>query len=133
MLDELPRRHQPVSSTNHELPQSARGDTLHSRLGKADDQKAMSPLKVIEQRCPDKPLWDPLLKIMSETTVAQFMFMGEVLCERGTRIFLYKHIWTRRYINLDQQGQAYQFHASEQGSHYVPVELSGAIRRASAI
>ena len=80
----------------------------------------MSPLKVIEQRCPDPPLWDPLLKILPEKTVAQFMFMREVLCERGTRIFLYKHIWSRRYINLDQHGQAYQFHASEQGSHYVP-------------
>lgn len=43
-----------------------------------------------------------------------------------------EHIWTRRYMNLDQQGRAYQFRASEQGSHYVPVELAAAIRRASA-
>lgn len=92
----------------------------------------MTPLKVIEQRCPDRPLWDPLLKVLLEKTVAQFMFMGEVLCERDTRIFLYKHIWTRRYLNLDQQGQAYQFRGSEQGSHYLPVELSSAIRRASS-
>jgi len=92
----------------------------------------MKPLKVIEQRCPDRPLWDPLLKVLSEKRVVQFMFMGEVLCESGTRIFLYKHIWSRRYINLDQQGQAYQFRTSEQGSHYVPVELLGAIRRASS-
>lgn len=105
---------------------------MHDPLGKEDDQKAMNPLKVIEQRCPDRPLWDPLLKVLPEKSVAQFMFMGEVLCESGTRIFLYKHIWSRRSINLDQNEQAYLFQASEQGSHYVPVELSGAIRRASS-
>lgn len=109
-----------------------KGGTVHGPFEEEDDQKTMNPLKVIEQRCPDRPLWGPLLKVLPEKTVAQFMFMGEVLCESGTRIFLYKHIWTRRYINLDRQGQAYQFRASEQGSHYVPVELSGAIRRASS-
>ncbi|MDI3461294.1 MAG: hypothetical protein OJF50_000115 [Nitrospira sp.] len=108
------------------------GGTVHAPSDEEDEETAMNPLKVIEQRCPDRPLWDPILKVMPEKSVAQFMFMGEVLCESGTRIFLYKHIWSRRYINLDQQGQAYQFHASEQGSHYVPVELSGAIRRASS-
>jgi hypothetical protein len=46
----------------------------------------MNPLKVIEQRCPDRPLWDPLLKVLPEKTVAQFMFMGEVLCERGGQV-----------------------------------------------
>ena len=105
---------------------------MHSPFEEEDDQRPMNPLKVIEQRCPDRPLWDPILKVLPEKTVAQFMFMGEMLCESGTRIFLYKHIWTRRCINLDQQGQAYQYHASEQDSHYVPVELSGAIRRASS-
>lgn len=102
------------------------------RQDEEGEYTAMNPLKVIEQHHPDRPLWDPLLKVLPEKTVAQFMFMGEVLCESGTRIFLDKHIWSRRYINLDQQGQAYQFHASEQGSHYVPVELSGGIRRASS-
>ena len=111
---------------------NARGGTVHAPSDEEDEETAMNPLKVIEQRCPDRPVWDPLLKVLPEKSVAQFMFMGEVLCESGTRIFLYKHIWSRRYINLDQQGQAYQFHASEQGSHYVPVELSGAIRRASS-
>jgi hypothetical protein len=110
------------------------GSTVHGPLSldEEEDQNAMNPLKVIEQRCPHRPLWDPLLKVLPEKTVAQFMFMGEVLCESGTHIFLYKHIWSRRYINLDRQGRAYQFRASEQGSHYVPVELSGAIRRASS-
>lgn len=107
------------------------GDTVHRPLDEHANQTAMNPLKVIEQRCPDRPLWDPLLKVMPEKTVAQFMFMGEVLCESGTRIYLYKHIGTRRYINLDQQGRAYLFRASDQGCHYVPVEFSGAIRRAS--
>lgn len=91
----------------------------------------MNRLKVIEQRCPHRAVWEPLLKVLPEKAIAQFMFMGEVLCESGTRICLYKHIWSRRYINLDQQGRAYQFRVSEQGSHYVPVEFSGAIRRAS--
>ncbi len=91
--------------------------------------QTMNPVKVIEQRCPDPAVWEPLLKVLPEKAVTHFMFMGEVLWDHSTRIYLYKHIWTRRYINLDAQGRAYQFHASAQGSHYVPVELTAAIRR----
>jgi hypothetical protein len=57
--------------------------------------------------------------------------MGEVLCERDISIYLYKHIQSRRYINLDQHGQAYQFRVSEQDLFYAPVDISDAICRAS--
>jgi hypothetical protein len=45
--------------------------------------------------------------------------MGKV----GT-IFLYKHIWTRRYINLDMDGKAYKF----TGDGYEPVPSEEAIQ-----
>lgn len=65
---------------------------------------------------PEKPVWGPL-----EATVGshceEFMFMGRV----GT-VFLYKHIWTRHYLNLDHDGQAYRF----TGEGYVPMPLEEA-------
>jgi hypothetical protein len=46
------------------------------------------------------------------------MFMGRV-----DMIFLYKHIWTRHYLNLDQDGQAYRF----TGEGYAAIPLDDAI------
>ena len=48
----------------------------------------------------------------------EFMFMGKV----GT-ICLYTHIWTRRYLHLDPEGQAYRF----TGEGYSPVQLNEAL------
>jgi len=66
---------------------------------------------------PERPVWGPL-----ETTVGsrcgEFMFMGRV-----GAVFLYKHIWTRRYINVDHGGQAYRY----TGEGYVPMQLDEAI------
>jgi hypothetical protein len=79
-----------------------------------DAERGKAAMKI---ECPEKPVWGPL-----EATVGsrcgEFMFMGRV----GT-VFLYKHIWTRRYLNLDHGGQAYRY----TGEGYVPMQLDEAI------
>jgi hypothetical protein len=53
---------------------------------------------------------------------AQFMAMGQVR-QGETTIFLYKHIRTRRYLNLAWHGQAY--HYTREGA-YTPITLGEA-------
>lgn len=72
---------------------------------------------------PDPPKWGPLLRLVGSTLCAQFMAMGQVR-QGGTTIFLYKHIRTRRYLNLAWHGQAYRF--TREGT-YTPISVSEAI------
>ena len=68
---------------------------------------------------PEEPVWGPLQAVARVACASQelpsfhegeFMFMGTV---RNTRkrlaIHLYKHVDTRRYLNLDDGGHAYAY------------------------
>ena len=46
--------------------------------------------------------WTPLEQMFGPELCEQFMFMG-----RSAEIYLYKHIDTRRYLNLDARGNAF--------------------------
>jgi hypothetical protein len=37
----------------------------------------------------------------------RFMFMGRAVANGRPPVLLYKHIWTRRYLNLDRLGHAF--------------------------
>jgi len=51
--------------------------------------------------------WAPLEYFLTDVgRLADFMFM-QSLDEGGVRIFSYKHRNTRRYLNLDMQGNCY--------------------------
>jgi hypothetical protein len=52
---------------------------------------------------PATPVWEPLQAAVGERC-REFMFMG-----RAGEVYLYKHIWTRRYLNIDGNGHAYRF------------------------
>jgi hypothetical protein len=71
---------------------------------------------------PDTPVWEPLQAAVGDQC-REFMFMGKI----GT-IYLYKHVWTRRYINLDRDGKAYQF----TGDGYEPMPFAEAIEKVFA-
>lgn len=68
---------------------------------------------------PDEPEWGPLEAVARVSRMTpelpsfhpgEFMYMYRVDNERkGLRIHLYKHIDTRRYINLDDAGHAYEY------------------------
>ena len=62
--------------------------------------------------------WQPLQKAL----MGLFMYMGSVTVGE-IKISLYKHIWTRRYINIDDKGQAYQFN----NGAYQQIEIADAI------
>ena len=72
---------------------------------------------------PDRPVWEPLQAAVGDQC-REFMFMGRV----GT-IFLYKHVWTRAYLNLDEEGNAFRF--TENG--YEPMPLDQAITKVFAM
>lgn len=62
--------------------------------------------------------WLPLRRVVAQSkrssrlpTIAtcEFMLMGGHHLEDGTTVWLYKHIWTRRYLNLDEESNAYRY------------------------
>jgi hypothetical protein len=52
----------------------------------------------------DKPNWAPLEKVMPLKWCPGFMWMAET-----GGIHLYKHGFTRHYLNLDEEGNAYRY------------------------
>jgi len=56
----------------------------------------------------DQPNWDPLLGL-ARIYVNEFMWMYEAELENGVRLHAYKHYWTRRYLFLDGDGQAWLY------------------------
>ena len=66
-------------------------------------------------------MWGPLEKLFKDDDkCAEFMFMG-------TRddIHLYKHINTRRYINIDDKGKFYIYTPTI--NDYLPIDKNAAI------
>ena len=64
--------------------------------------------------------WTPLEQMLGPELCERFMFMG-----RSAEIYLYKHIDTRRYLNLDAQGQCFRY----TGKGYEPEERVIAVAR----
>jgi hypothetical protein len=62
--------------------------------------------------------WAPLERMLGTRLCELFMYMG-----RSGEIYLYKHIDTRRYLNLDAQGQCFRYI----GKGYEPEERARAI------
>lgn len=56
----------------------------------------------------DAPEWEPLLSLAPDHVV-DFMWMGTVRLVDGTRLQVYKHYWTRRYLHLSEGGRAFVF------------------------
>jgi hypothetical protein len=61
----------------------------------------------------DKPEWGPLLEL-APAHIDDFMWMFEVELESGLRLHAYKHIETRKYLHLDQEGRAFVYLWSEE-------------------
>ena len=62
---------------------------------------------------PPEPNWQPLrLLVPDENLRDEFMFMGTYLAaedEGAARIELYKHQSSRRYLNVDAEGNCYVY------------------------
>jgi hypothetical protein len=76
--------------------------------------------RMLKEHRADELDWDPLEKVLPLKWCAGFMFMGY-----SGNIRLYKHGFTRHYLNLDPQGNAYNW----TGNRYVPMPLKDAIEQ----
>jgi hypothetical protein len=74
--------------------------------------------RILREHRADEPDWDPLEKVLPLEWCGGFMFMGYV-----GEIRLYKHGFTRHYLNLDPECRAYRY----TGSTYVRSSLEEAI------
>jgi hypothetical protein len=54
----------------------------------------------------EQPVWEPLLGL-ARIYVDEFMWMCEIELDNGTRLQAYKHYWTRRYLYLDGERNAW--------------------------
>jgi hypothetical protein len=52
----------------------------------------------------DRPYWQPLLDLVGEFLIGDFMWMGQIELEGGIVIHAYKHSATRRYLRLHEDG-----------------------------
>jgi hypothetical protein len=77
---------------------------------------------------PEEPVWEPLHQVIEEKERERFMFMGQATLPEGLTIHLYKHIWTRRYINLSVGKDGIQAHSYRAGD-YIPVSLDEALKQ----
>lgn len=60
----------------------------------------------------------PVLERMVGEAFREFMFIGEV-----NGILLFKHVWTRRYLNVDRDGHTYRY----AGGRYERMPLAEAL------
>lgn len=66
-----------------------------------------------------EPDWGPLEHVLPYEECGGFMFMGYV-----GEIRMYKHGFTRRYLNLDPEGNAYGYIAKTNGYIQIPLEMA---------
>jgi len=57
----------------------------------------------------DRPVWQPLLDLIGEDLTGWFMWMYEVELADQTLLHAYKHISTRRYLHLTEDGRAFAY------------------------
>ena len=70
--------------------------------------------------------WTPLVKLVGETEFGDFMFMGN-----DGDLMLYKHINSRRYLNINRiSGRTFQFVSCPRGYKAVPADEALAYVRA---
>jgi hypothetical protein len=77
--------------------------------------------------------WTALEQTIGKENCRDYMFMGKV----RNNIYTYKHIHTRRYINIDAQGQCYAYvsnlklHDSYKKGVYMRIASIDAIEQAT--
>jgi hypothetical protein len=72
----------------------------------------------------DTPNWEPLRHLVGDEVTGWFMWMHEVELADGERLQAYKHVATRRYLHVAEDGRTFVF-AGEQA--YMPVGRRDAV------
>jgi hypothetical protein len=58
------------------------------------------------------PNWEPILHL-ARIYVDEFMWMCEIELRGGTRLQAYKHYWTRQYLHLDGEANAFAYRGDD--------------------
>ncbi len=75
----------------------------------------------------DVPVWDPLLELVGPRLVRWFMWMNAIALSDGREVQAYKHIATRRYLHLGNDGSAFEY---TRRSRYRPLDHWDAVQEA---
>jgi hypothetical protein len=54
----------------------------------------------------ERPEWKPLVRLLGDELAPWFMWMCELELADGARVQAYKHVATRRYVHLADDGRA---------------------------
>ena len=71
----------------------------------SDDDKAIRG----EMGQGERPNWQPLEAMVGDVLAGEFMWMFQVDLADGTAVHAYKHICTRRYLHLAEDGRTFAF------------------------
>ena len=77
----------------------------------------------------EHPVWQPLLDLVGEDLTGWFMWMFEVELADRSPLHAYKHIATRRYLHLTEDGRAFAYRSE---ARYTEIAPRAALRGAFA-
>jgi hypothetical protein len=75
----------------------------------------------------DRPNWEPLEAMVGEQLAGEFMWMFQVDLADGIAVHAYKHIFTRRYLHLGEDGRTLVFTRSGRYRTIDPFDLLMAV------
>lgn len=75
----------------------------------------------------ERPDWDPLIDLVGLELVRWFMWMGQIELVDDTRLHAYKHVATRRYLHIGEDGRLFAYRSPD---HYTEIVAEAAIEEA---
>jgi hypothetical protein len=92
-----------------------------------NNEKKSDDVTTLRTKC--EPVWEPLERLLPVELVECFMSMYQSVTREGPTIHAYKHIDTRRYLFLDEDGDTWSYTNGEPAS-YCRIPLGGALEEA---
>jgi hypothetical protein len=71
-----------------------------------------------------RPSWEPLVTLVGRDVVTCFMWVFALVLDDGSEVHAYKHVATRRYLHLAEDGRAFEY---RDGNRYAEIEASAAL------
>lgn len=68
----------------------------------------------------DQPVWEPLVDLIGTDLAGWFMWMFEIELADRSMVHAYKHISTRRYFHLGEDGRAFSYTADGRYGEIAP-------------
>jgi hypothetical protein len=68
----------------------------------------------------DAPEWRPLVDLIGTELAEWFMWMFDLALAEGARVHAYKHVATRRYLHLAEDGRAFVYEGDERYREILP-------------